>query len=262
MSLFLLALAAVFATPAGGWRIAVIGDTQDRPYIFKAAVADMRTRRLSMGVHLGDLWGCRSFRQWRRTRSWLKTTRVQWLMVLGNHEVVNCSTRRYTKWRWTRKFWGKFWRQGTSGFYAVRKNGWNLVAIDSAGLIPIDNVLRMRSLLRKTTGPVMLFMHRPPPHPRRLRPSRLYWLDAPPYTGRHRVFWKLMVQYQKRIKAIVYGHHHTWMSWKLGPFQMYNTGGGGGRLHRRNRSFYHYLVVIITGGHHSVRVVPIKIKTR
>jgi predicted phosphodiesterase len=257
----LVGSAIVPAAPAP-WKFAVIGDTQLQYKVFKRAAADIRRRKPEFVVHLGDVASCGAKVLWNRARKLMKSTRVPWKMVIGNHELYYCYKRKgwYSKRRWVKYWYGG---NGTTYRYFQHK-GRTFVLLDtSTRWLPWKQNAQVRRALG-LKKPTFVFAHRPLPYPRNRKFTYnkgahyfwYRWLFPAHYAGAGKSLWKLLHRNRKQISHVFHGHYHALRRYKLSGIPITCTGGGGGGLESR-REFHHYLMVTVTGSKFSIQVVKL-----
>lgn len=222
-------------------QIAVIGDTQDRQWIFNRAIQQINVSKMTLMIHLGDLSTNGSLKWYRIARKQLNRLQVPYRLVVGNHDLS----------RITRKTWKRRWKY-SSTYYSFRCLPYICIVLDLAGNVIGKRQTKWFALqLKKAKSQVLLFHHKALPIPSLLQ-IRQYWaLDPPPYYP-NRKFWKVLQQYKRRIKATFHGHLHSYKSYEIAGIKSFCSGGGGGKLTNR-RQFFHWL---------EISLKPFKVKIR
>lgn len=200
----------------------------------------MSFRGLAQAIHLGDMAGCRSRKKWVYTRSILLKAATPWFWTIGNHEIMSCGTGKLRQ--QTVPYWINFWLPGSKrSYYTHNLGNWVMIHLDTAyAIIGREQLEWLEGVLRPEKR-YLIFLHRPPPHPQKRRAE----MDAMPPGSRNARLWRILKANSHKIIAIMHGHDHRFLKYKLDDIDVYCTGGGGGQLQNRHE-WYHYLIVTLT----------------
>lgn len=245
------------------WSFAVIGDTQSNAPVLTRATAHMRSQRLELGVHLGDVSTCHWNKWMRAVRRKLRSTKIPWYVATGNHDTWECSRYKYVyQLHWTfARFWGRKQR-----FQHIVHRGKHLVILDSAAYwIPSSNLKKLQVILANAPPKsVFVFLHHPPASKQKFRVSfdggkrslKYSRLDGLRYSRNNARLTQMLLKSRDKVLALFHGHHHAYRKYAFLRIPAYCSGGGGGKLETR-WDFYHYLIVTVSGNSFQVRVVKL-----
>ena len=250
--------AMVLASSYRPVKFGVVGDTQERRWVLRKIVADMKTRELDFVSHLGDVWHCAHSRAWKNISNLTASTGVPWFFTLGNHDLGWCGKGRYSMTPLRRKFaW--YWNGARSTMFSWTRRRWHFISFDNATeWTPNKHVAWMRRRLSGSTGPVVLFAHRAAACATSVRVRhgrRTIWQSRmdPPFCRRQdRRLWKVIKAHRHRVKGFFHGHFHGWVRKYYAHGVPTWCSGGGGGTRQRSWDPYHWLEVTASNGRLSV----------
>jgi hypothetical protein len=219
------------------WRLGVVGDTQARRGVGRAAAVAMRSEHVELVAHVGDLWECASRGRWVNWRRRFAPA----LFAIGNHELKSCRSGRHELERFRRLWAWTFLGTKLRTWHARVHRGWRLVFLDSAtpGIGSRQLAWARRELRHER---VLVFSHRGLP----CRSCGGRWwrrMDAMPYRWRNRALWRAL--HATPPCAAFHGHWHGYRAYSADGLSTWCTGGGGGKLAGGQR--YHWLLVTMWG---------------
>lgn len=252
----------IMAIRTNSFRFGVIGDTQARPAIFRAAANDMRRQNLSFAVHLGDIHWCSSYAAWDRSRKVMNSTKVPWYITFGNHEAYRCAGRRHT-WAHYRRLFSTYWYQIGDTFRSWQFGNYRFAILDTASnILPAGQVVRLRAIYKqanKSGQRVFIFSHRPLPARCNFgirHGSTCRWysrLDSVSNSRQGVALTQLINSQHGATAALFHGHYHAYLDYRLGKVQVYCSGGGGGTLQTKY-DYYHWLRVDVTNNSYKINI--------
>ncbi|ACZ18395.1 metallophosphoesterase [Thermanaerovibrio acidaminovorans DSM 6589] len=234
-------LDSILSTPVEGeLRFLVVGDTRGPGSRFRFLVPQMREDQGLFVIHLGDLTNRGTQGEYREALELLRSIRKPFLVVIGNHELVDRGRGRFED------IFGS-WRDR-----AFVLGGALLVLLDNADGRPLSEE-RLRWLDRELAshpGPKMVFMHQPLFDP---RPGKSHAMDE---RGAREM---LEVLKRHRVDRVFASHVHAFFQgdWDGVPYTI--SGGGGASLYSRDpeSGFHHYHRVTVGPGGVRVETVPL-----
>ena len=231
----ILVMAQIIPRPwPGPDYLAVIGDTQARPKVFRRAIPQINRSPARLLIHLGDQQGFGNWRRFKKFRRRLHQLRLPALLVPGNHDLDGI----------TRRIWMRRWGYQRT-WQSIRCDPFRCLLLDTATAYPPEaQIAWLRKQLRRP-GRILLFFHRPLPAPRGLWPRKYEEMDPAPHSRHNRRLWRLLERFKGKIRAAFHGHHHAFRFYRLVGVPVWCSGGGGGQLTklRKNGGFYHWLLV-------------------
>ncbi|MCX7828155.1 MAG: metallophosphoesterase [Thermanaerothrix sp.] len=218
-------LEQITSSPAGSSvTFLVVGDTRGPGSRFGFLVPQMRDDGGEFVIHLGDLTNRGARKEYDEALGHLKSIRKPFLVVVGNHELVD---------RGRSRFEGIFGPRRDLWF---RRGGVLFLLVDNADGMPLsrERLRKIEEVLGQDAPVKLVFMHQP--------------LFDPRGEGfRHAMDPKGTLELLKVFKAagvsrIFASHVHGFFEgdWEGMPFTI--SGGGGARLYSKDpaHGFYHY----------------------
>jgi len=247
----LVALASVAAS-AGDFQFVVIGDTRPRFEsesfrLFEGLIAKINALEPALVVNLGDLiygYGpARKEKQWDKYEAVIKTLRVPYYQVPGNHDTHSKEARRV----YGRRF-GKFYQSFDYGdcHFVLLDNTEN----ERWGYLGAAQLDWLKADLKQTKArAVFVFMHFPVWEPERITPEYYeFWAQT-----LHPLFK------ESRVQAVFGGHYHTYgPTREFDGIRYFITGGGGAELrpeYKKSGGEHHFMKIKVSGNTFDVRVV-------
>jgi Calcineurin-like phosphoesterase len=237
---------------AGDFAFAVIGDTRPRfesesfrP--FEGLITNINALKPALVINLGDLiygYGPASKeKQWDKYQAVIKTIRVPYYQLPGNHDTHSKEARAIYGQRF-----GKFYRSFDYG-------DCHFVLLDNTeqerwGYLGPTQLAWLTNDLRQTRArAVFVFLHFPVWEPERVTPEYYeFWANT-----LHPLFK------QSRVRAVFAGHYHAYgPTREFDGIRYFITGGGGAELrpeYKKSGGEYHFMLVHVTGDKFDVRVV-------
>ncbi|HEV2435841.1 MAG TPA: metallophosphoesterase [Verrucomicrobiae bacterium] len=248
----LLVVTLASAARAGDFEFAVIGDTRPRfesesfrP--FEGLITSLNAFKPALVINLGDLiygYGPASKeKQWDKYQAVIKTIRVPYYQLPGNHDTHSKEARAIYGQRF-----GKFYRSFDYG-------DCHFVLLDNTeqerwGYLGPTQLAWLTNDLRQTRArAVFVFLHFPVWEPERVTPEYYeFWANT-----LHPLFK------QSRVRAVFAGHYHAYgPTREFDGIRYFITGGGGAELrpeYKKSGGEYHFMMIHVTGDRFDVRVV-------
>lgn len=219
----------------------VVGDTRGPGSRFYLLAPQMRDDRGELVIHLGDLTNRGGPSEYREALSMLKSIRKPFLVVAGNHELVD---------RGGPRFEALFGPRGDRWF-RVGKVLFLLIDNADGGPLPGERLLEIDRVLREDAPVKLVFMHMPLFDPRGA--GFRHAMDP-------RGAAELLEIFKRRGVSHVFASHvHGFFEgrWDGVPYTI--SGGGGARLYTKDpaHGFYHYHRVTAGSSGVSVETVPL-----
>jgi hypothetical protein len=252
--LFALLLAASMASAAGAqdFEFVVIGDTRPRFAsenfgTFEGLIPKINALKPAFVINLGDLiygYGIRNTpRQWDKYQEVIKTFRVPYYQIPGNHDIFSNEARKIYGLRF-----GTFYSSFDYG-------GCHFVLLDNTeggrwGYMGAKEVEWLKADLKRTGArSVFVFLHFPVWEPERVAPAYYdFWQNT------LRPLFKM-----SRVRAVFGGHVHSYgPTREIDGIPYFLTGGGGAELgteYKEAGGDFHFLRVGVSGDRIALRVV-------
>lgn len=249
--LMVLTLASASAS-AGDFEFVVIGDTRPRfesesfqP--FESLIVKINALKPALVINLGDLiygYGVPTKeKQWDKYQAVIKTIRVPYHQLPGNHDTHSKEARTIYG-----KRFGKYYESFDYGDY-------HFVLLDNTeqehwGYIGPAQLAWLRNDLKETRArEVFVFLHFPVWEPERVTPEYYeFWANT-----LHPLFK------ESRVRAVFAGHYHAYgPTREFDGIRYFITGGGGAELrpeYKKSGGEYHFMRVKVAGDKFDVRVV-------